>query len=103
MLEHGGRRMRLIDADELKEWITAHCDIELEPVIEKEVLRVIDDQATVIDMDKVIKSITNMEDKAVKRACEARRSGNNDKVAYNDGKTVAYGAVKEIIGNEWMG
>lgn len=94
--------MRLIDADELKEWITAHCDIELEPVIEKEVLRVIDDQPTVIDMDKVIKSITNMEDKAVKRACEARRSGNNDKVAYNDGKTVAYGAVKEIIGNEWM-
>lgn len=94
--------MRLIDADELKEWITAHCDIELEPVIEKEVLRVIDDQATVIDMDKVIKSITRMEDKAVKRACEARRSGNNDKVAYNDGKTVAYGAVKEIIGNEWM-
>lgn len=60
--------MRLIDADELKEWITAHCDIELEPVIEKEVLRVIDDQATVIDMDKVIKSITSMEDKAVKRA-----------------------------------
>lgn len=91
--------MRLIDADELKEWITAHCDIELEPVI---VLRVIDDQPTVIDMDKVIKSITKMEDKAVKRACEARRSGNNDKVAYNDGKTVAYGAVKEIIGNEWM-
>lgn len=94
--------MRLIDADELKEWITAHCDIELEPALE-EFLRVIDDQPTVIDMDKVIKSITNMEDKAVKRACEARRSGNNDKVAYNDGKTVAYGAVKEIIGNEWMG
>ena len=94
--------MRLIDADELKEWITAHCDIELEPALE-EFLRVIDDQPTVIDMDKLIKSITNMEDKAVKRACEARRSGNNDKVAYNDGKTVAYGAVKEIIGNEWMG
>ena len=94
--------MRLIDADELKEWITAHCDIELEPALE-EFLRVIDDQPTVIDMDKVIKSITNMEDTAVKRACEARRSGNNDKVAYNDGKTVAYGAVKEIIGNEWMG
>lgn len=94
--------MRLIDADKLKEWITAHCDIELEPALE-EFLRVIDDQPTVIDMDKVIKSITNMEDKAVKRACEARRSGNNDKVAYNDGKTVAYGAVKEIIGNEWMG
>lgn len=95
--------MRLIDADELKEWITAHCDIELEPVIEKEVLRVIDDQATVIDMDKVIKSITGMEEKAVKRACEARRNGDNDRVAHNDGKTVAYGAVKEIIGNEWMG
>lgn len=94
--------MRLIDADELKEWITAHCDIELEPALE-EFLRVIDDQPTVIDMEKVIKSITNMEDKAVIRACEARRNGNNDKVAYNDGKTVAYGAVKEIIGNEWMG
>lgn len=73
--------MRLIDADGLKEWITAHCDIELEPVI---------------------KSITSMESKAVKRACEARRNGDNYKVAHNDGKTVAYGAVKEIIGNEWM-
>lgn len=94
--------MRLIDADGLKEWITAHCDIELEPVIEELVLRVIDDQPTVIDMNEVIKSITSMESKAVKRACEARRNGDNYKVAHNDGKTVAYGAVKEIIGNEWM-
>lgn len=94
--------MRLIDADELKEWITAHCDIELEPVIEELVLRVIDDQPTVIDMNEVIKSITRMESKAVNRALEARRNGDNDRVAHNDGKTVAYGAVKEIIGNEWM-
>ena len=39
--------MRLIDADELKEEITSHFDLELEPVIEKEVLRMIDEQETI--------------------------------------------------------
>lgn len=57
MLEHGGRRMRLIDADKLKEWITAHCDIELEPVIEELVLRVIDDQPAAYSVDGVIDNL----------------------------------------------
>lgn len=39
--------MRLIDADELKEEISSHFDLELEPVIEKEVLRMIDEQETI--------------------------------------------------------
>ena len=39
--------MRLIDADALKEEITFHFDLELEPVIEKEVLRMIDEQETI--------------------------------------------------------
>lgn len=39
--------MRLIDADMLKEELTSHFDIELEPVIEKEVLRMIDEQETI--------------------------------------------------------
>ena len=40
--------MRMIDADELKEEITSHFDLELEPVIEKEVLRMIDEQETIL-------------------------------------------------------
>lgn len=39
--------MRLIDADVLKEELTSHFDLELEPVIEKEVLRMIDEQETI--------------------------------------------------------
>ncbi len=39
--------MRLIDADVLKEELASHFDIELEPVIEKEVLRMIDEQETI--------------------------------------------------------
>ena len=39
--------MRLIDADALKEEITFHFDLELEPVIEKEALRMIDEQETI--------------------------------------------------------
>ena len=39
--------MRLIDADALKEEITSHFDLELEPVIEKEALRMIDEQETI--------------------------------------------------------
>lgn len=39
--------MRLIDADELKGEITSHFDLELEPVIEKEVMRMIDEQETI--------------------------------------------------------
>jgi len=46
--------MRLIDADELKEWITGHCDIELDEATEGEILRVIDDQPTAYDVDKVV-------------------------------------------------
>ena len=49
--------MRLIDADKLKEWITAHCDIELEPVIEELVLRVIDDQPAAYSVDGVIDNL----------------------------------------------
>ena len=49
--------MRLIDADGLKEWITVHYDIELEPVVEKEVLRVIDDQPTAYSIDGVIDNL----------------------------------------------
>lgn len=41
--------MRLIDADALKEEITCHFDLELEPVIEKEALRMIDEQETISD------------------------------------------------------
>lgn len=95
--------MRLIDADKVIEVMRNKLDMQelYLPIHLKEL--VIDEMPTVIDMNEVIKKITSMEEKAVKRACEARRSGNNDKVAHNDGKTVAYGAVKEIIGNEWMG
>ena len=39
--------MRLIDADALKEEITFHFDLELDPVIEKEALRMIDEQETI--------------------------------------------------------
>lgn len=49
--------MRLIDADGLKEWITAHCDIELEPVIEELVLRVIDDQPTAYSTGEVVNQL----------------------------------------------
>ena len=54
--------MRLIDADGLKEWITAHCDIELEPVIEKLVLRVIDDQPTACSKDEASDKLARYED-----------------------------------------
>lgn len=40
--------MRLINADALKEELTSHFDLELEPVIEKEVLRMIDEQKTIL-------------------------------------------------------
>lgn len=40
--------MRLIDANVLKEELTSHFDLELEPVIEKEVLRMIDEQETIL-------------------------------------------------------
>lgn len=39
--------MRLIDADELKEELASHFDVELEPLVEKEVLRMIDEQETI--------------------------------------------------------
>jgi hypothetical protein len=49
--------MRLIDADELKDWITGHCDIELDEATEGEILRVIDDQFTAFNVDKVVKQL----------------------------------------------
>jgi hypothetical protein len=49
--------MRLIDADELKEWITGHCDIELDEATEVEILRVIDDQPTAFDVGKVVEQL----------------------------------------------
>ena len=49
--------MRLIDADELKEWITGHCDIELDEATEGEILRVIDDQLTAFNMDNIVESL----------------------------------------------
>ncbi len=41
---------RLIDADVLKEWLTTHCRLEFEPVLKKELLRLIDDQPTVLKL-----------------------------------------------------
>lgn len=53
--------MRLIDADELKDWITGHCDIELDEATEGEILRVIDDQFTAFDVDKVVEQLKECE------------------------------------------
>ncbi|NLZ46703.1 MAG: hypothetical protein GX896_08435, partial [Clostridiales bacterium] len=53
--------MKLIDADELKDWITGHCDIELDEATEGEILRVIDDQFTAFDVDKVVEQLKECE------------------------------------------
>jgi hypothetical protein len=53
--------MRLIDADELKYWITGHCDIELHKDLEDLIVRVIDDQPTAYDVDKVVEQLRECE------------------------------------------
>ena len=96
VLEHGGRGMRLIDADNLKEWITAHCDIELEPVIEELVLRVIDDQPTACDINTAIARLRELSDWHHERATNLSERHNNN-WAVEGGIAQAYDRAIEIV------
>lgn len=54
-------------------------------------------------IDKVLTLLTCLSDREVKEACEARKNGDNRKVAQCDGAVEAYEAVKELIENELKG
>lgn len=97
--------MRLIDADKLKTALherfheeDAFNNITMVPL--GEVIKFCNEQPAVIDMNEVIESITDAENRAFKRECEARELKKYYDIEYNKGLIVAYGAVKEIIGNK---
>lgn len=50
----------LISRQLLKDWITGHCDIELHKDLEDLIVRVIDDQPTAYDVDKVVEQLQQM-------------------------------------------
>lgn len=54
-------------------------------------------------IDKVLTLLTCLSDREVKEACEARKNGDNRKVAQCDGAVEAYEAVKDLIENELKG
>lgn len=56
-----------------------------------------------IDADKMITLIECMARREAKEACEARKNGDNVRVAYCDGAAEAYDAAKELIENEMAG
>ena len=56
-----------------------------------------------IDADKMITLLECMARREAKEACEARKNGDNYKVANCDGAVEAYEAVKELIENEMAG
>lgn len=56
-----------------------------------------------IDAGKMITLIECMARREAKEACEARKNGDNRKVAQCDGAVEAYEAVKELIENEMAG
>lgn len=56
-----------------------------------------------IDADKMITLLECMARREAKEACEARKNGDNYKVANCDGAVEAYEAAKELIENELKG
>lgn len=94
---------RLIDADKVIEVMRNKLDMQelYLPIHLKEL--VIDEMPTVIDMNKVITLLECMARREAKEACEARKNGDNYKVANCDGAVEAYEAAKELIENEMAG
>ena len=47
----------LISRKYLKDWITGHCDIELKKDLEDIILKIIDNQPTAYDVNKVVEEL----------------------------------------------
>ena len=92
--------MRLIDADKVIEVMHNEYDMQKFYLLCNVKKCVIDEMPTAIDMNKVI---TLLECMARREACEARKNGDNYKVANCDGAVEAYEAAKELIENEMAG
>lgn len=92
--------MRLIDADKVIEVMRNEYDMQKFYLLGNVKKFVIDEMPTVIDMNKVITLLECMARREAKEACEARKNGDNYKVAQCDGAVEAYEAAKELIKNE---